>query len=158
MSKPWMFLRRFCSCPLAVAELGAGTGVITQAIDQNRQPASRFLSFERDDSMRTALAGRYPSVTFQDDAFRLRSALREQQLNGLDCVISGLPLFNFPDRDRRSLLMDIRQSLNPGGVFVAFQYTRQIRPFLVSIYDDLETWFVWANFPPAFVYLCKKPA
>lgn len=183
MSKPLMFLRRFVSCPLAVgsvlpssrflvrsmvagidwervgtvAELGAGTGVITEAIDQSRQSSSRFLSFELDENMRNALSIRYPSVNFYEDAFGLRAALQEHQLQGVDCVISGLPLFNFPDQQRRRLLTDIHELLNPGGMFVAFQYTSQIKPFLVSMYDDLQTHFVWANLPPAFVYLCKKP-
>lgn len=184
MSNPWLFLKRFVNRPLtvgsvmpssrflvrsmvagidwnsvdSVAELGAGTGVITDAIHMNRRQNSRFLCFERDDELRSGLQNRYPSVTFCDDAFRLNSVLRNQSLPGLDCVVSGLPLFNFPDQQRRSLLTDIHSLLNPGGVFVAFQYTRQIKPFLVSIYDDMETCFVWANLPPAFVYVCKKPA
>lgn len=184
MSNPWLFLRRFMICPKAVgsvlpssrylvnsmvaginwktvgtvAELGAGTGVITNAIDDSRAGESRFLCFERDEDMRRELRDRYRSVTFCEDAFALRSTLEKEQVPGLDCVVSGLPLFNFPDQLRRSLLVDIHRSLNPGGVFVAFQYTRQIKPFLVSIYDDMETQFVWANLPPAFVYLCKKPA
>lgn len=184
MSKPWLFLRRFLNCPTAVgsvipssrflvrsmvagidwkrvnavAELGAGTGVITDAVDRSRKDSARFLSFECDQNMRDALDQRYPAVEFYDDAFRLRPALQDQELNGLDCVISGLPLFNFPDRQRRQLLTDIHQLLNPGGVFVAFQYTRVLKPFLVSMYDEMESRFVWANLPPAFVYLCKKPA
>lgn len=184
MSKPLLFLRRFVSCPIAVgsilpssrflvrsmvagidwqrveavAELGAGTGVITNAVNQSRRPGSRFLSFELDGNMRSALSDRYPSVNFHQDAFRLRAALQDHQMQGLDCVISGLPLFNFPDQQRRRLLADIHDLLNPGGMFVAFQYTRILKPFLVSMYDDMETHFVWANLPPAFVYLCKKPA
>lgn len=184
MSKPWLFLRRFVNCPVTVgsvlpssrflvrsmvagidwqrvatvAELGAGTGVITGAIDQSRQGSSRFLSFERDHNMRHTLEDRYPTVNFHEDAFGLRAALQKHHMQGLDCVISGLPLFNFPDQQRRQLLTDIHELLNPGGVFVAFQYTRILKPFLVSMYDDMETHFVWANLPPAFVYLCKKPA
>ncbi len=184
MSNPLLFLRRFLNSPLgvgsvvpssrflvrsmvtgidwhrveAIAELGAGTGVITDAIDHSRKKNSRFLSFERDDNMRHTLEARYPSVNFHDDALGLRAAMQEHQLQGLDCVISGLPLFNFPDQERRRLLTDIHELLNPGGVFVAFQYTRVLKPFLVSMYDELETCFVWANLPPAFVYVCKKPA
>lgn len=184
MSKPWLFLRRFVSCPLAVgsvlpssrylvksmvagidwsrvktvAELGAGTGVITQAIDQSRHPDSRFLSFECDSNMRHALQGQYPTVSFHDNAFALRSALKAKNLEGFDCVISGLPLFNFPEQERSTLLTEIHELLNPGGVFVAFQYTRVLKPFLVSMYDQMETCFVLANLPPAFVYVCKKPA
>jgi len=184
MSKSLLFLRRFVSSPLgvgsvlpssrflvrsmvagidwgnvkSVVELGAGTGVITKAIEQSRHDDARFLSFECDENMRNTLENRYPAVTFCRDALGLKASVKAHQLPGLDCVISGLPLFNFSDQQRRRLLMDIHELLNPGGVFVAFQYTSQIKPFLVSIYDDLETSVVWANLPPAFVYLCKKPA
>jgi phospholipid N-methyltransferase len=153
MSKPLLFLRRFVSSPL-----GAGTGVITEAIEQSRHDDARFLSFECDEDMRNTLEDRYPAVTFCRNALVLKASVKAHQMPSLDCVISGLPLFNFSDRQRRGLLMDIYELLNPGGVFVVFQYTSQLKPFLLSIYDDLETSLVWANLPPAYVYLCKKSA
>jgi phospholipid N-methyltransferase len=140
-----------------IAELGAGTGVITDAIDARRHPDSSFLCFERDPMMRLDLARRYPGADVQDDAFTLRGRLAEVGVTGLDCVVSGLPFANFTLPRQKRLLDDIHHCLAPGGVFIAFQYTRHIQPYLVSVYSDLDSQFVWANLPPAFVFICRKP-
>jgi phospholipid N-methyltransferase len=183
MSAGWMLLKKFVASPSTIgsvmpssrflvgtmmsgidwsrtrriAELGAGTGVITDAIDARRHPDSSFLCFERDPMMRLDLARRYPGADVQDDAFTLRGRLAEVGVTGLDCVVSGLPFANFTLPRQKRLLDDIHHCLAPGGVFIAFQYTRQIQPYLVSVYSDLDSQFVWANLPPAFVFICRKP-
>mgnify|MGYP006433649005 CR=1 FL=1 len=140
----------------AVAELGAGTGVITRAIEESRLPGSRFYCFERDDDMRAELQRQYRDVELCSDALLLLETLGLDETRGLDCVISGLPFANFRRPVRDTLLKDIYASLNPGGVFLAFQYSRVLQPWLVSVYGELESQRVWANIPPAFVYLCRK--
>lgn len=139
-----------------VAELGAGTGVISGRINLLRSETSRFLCFESDSDMHLQLANDYPDVVVERDAFSIRQVLAQKQVSGLDCVVSGLPLVNFPRIKRYRLLKDIYDVLNPGGMFVAFQYTRQLQPFFVSIYDQIERQYVWANVPPAFVFVCRK--
>ena len=140
----------------SVAELGAGTGAITRAIEKSRLPGSRFYCFERDEDMRAELQRHYRDVEFYSDACLLLETLRLDETRGLDCVISGLPFANFSRPVRDTLLKDIYASLNPGGVFLAFQYSRVLQPWLVSVYGELESRLVWANIPPAFVYLCRK--
>lgn len=140
----------------SVVELGAGTGVITRAIEKSRSQGSRFSCFERDDDMRSELQKHYRGVDFYPDAFLLRESLGLNETCGLDCVISGLPFANFHRHAREKLLRDIYASLNPGGVFLAFQYSRILHPWLVSAYGELESQRVWANIPPAFVYFCRK--
>lgn len=139
-----------------VAELGAGTGVITTRINELRSSDSRFLCFENDPDMHRALRENFTDVILEKDAFRLTKVLEHNHASGLDCLVSGLPLLNFSRTDRFRLLSEIHDVLNPGGLFVAFQYTRQLQTFLVSRYDQTECHYVWANFPPAFVFLCRK--
>lgn len=182
MQQSWIFLKSFISSPKAVgsvvpssrylvnkivagidwptlgsmAELGAGTGVVTAAIDRQRSPDSEFLVFECDRSMRTALEKRYDSVAVHDDAFDLRKVMERRGLSGLDCIVSGLPFVNFPQADRTFLLKEFHDLLNPGGIFVALQFSRNIRPDLKSLYDEMDMTHVWANVPPAFVYHCRR--
>ncbi|MDQ7730921.1 methyltransferase domain-containing protein [Halomonas sp. SpR8] len=184
MSQNWLFLKHFLRSPIAIGsvmpssrhlaaamvrcveweqtrvivELGAGTGVITQEINALRRENSSFLSFEYENSLRENLAQCYPNVSFYKDAFRLKDHMVTQQEDKIraDCIISGLPFANFSQQQRDNLLNDIYDVLNPGGLFVAFQYTRQLQPFLVSSYDKLNCHKVWANLPPAYVYLCQK--
>lgn len=140
----------------AVAELGAGTGVITREIDALRPASSHFLCFENDPHMKHRLAREFPAVRIEDDAFRLPETLAAAGVSGLDCVVSGLPLVNFSPHERCRLLADIHRLLNPGGVFVAFQYTRQLQGILEATYDQVDRQYVWANLPPAFVFVCRK--
>ncbi|MCK0745583.1 class I SAM-dependent methyltransferase [Chromohalobacter nigrandesensis] len=139
-----------------IAELGAGTGVITSQIDHLRSLESQFLCFESDSDMHASLYKNFPDITLERDAFCLRESLKNQNLSGVDCVISGLPLVNFTQEERHQLLSEIHDLLNPGGVFVAFQYTRQLQAFLISTYNQIERQYIWANIPPAFVFVCRK--
>lgn len=182
MNQSWMFLSRFIRSPrsvgsvlpssrflvnamlanidwrhlASVAELGAGTGVMTEAIQNRRDKKSAFICFESDNVMRAALEQRYESLDSHDNAFELRAAIRSRGLTGLDCVVSSLPFTNFSHEDRNYLLAEIHELLNPGGLFVAFQYTRQLQPCLVSIFGEMDTVYIWANMPPAFVYFYRR--
>ncbi|MGS2743279.1 class I SAM-dependent methyltransferase [Halomonas sp. LS-001] len=184
MSQSWLFLKHFLRSPIAIGsvipssrhlaaamvrcveweqadviiELGAGTGVITQEINTLRCENSTFLSFEYENSLRENLTQRYPNVNFYKNAFQLKDQMAAQQQGKTraDCIISGLPFANFSPQQRSDLLSDIYEVLSPGGLFVAFQYTRQLQPFLISSYDKFDCHRVWANLPPAYVYLCQK--
>lgn len=182
MLSTWTFMKRFARSPAAIGsvvpssrflvtkmlesidwqqtrsiiELGAGTGVITAAIDARRKPGSTFISFERDDDMRHELKARFPDIHAHHDAFMLRDVLTKQSLNGVDCIVSGLPFANFDDAQRTALISDIHAALRPGGVFIAFQYTRLLQPYFLSVYGRYECKRVLINLPPALVYFCTK--
>lgn len=182
MLSTWTFMKRFARSPAAIGsivpssrflvtkmlecvdwqttdhivELGAGTGVITAAIDAQRKPGSTFISFERDDDMRHELNARFPDVHTHHDAFLLPDVLANHDLNSVDCVISGLPFANFDNQQRHALFSDIHAALRPGGVFIAFQYTRLLQPYFLSVYGRYECKRVLINIPPALVYFCTK--
>jgi phospholipid N-methyltransferase len=140
----------------SIIELGAGTGVITAAIDAQRTVGSTFISFERDDDMRNDLKARFPDIHAHHDAFLLHEVLAKHNLNGVDCIISGLPFANFNDAQRSILFADIHAALRPGGVFIAFQYTRLLQPYFLSVYGRYQCKRVLINVPPALVYFCTK--
>lgn len=139
-----------------IAELGAGTGAITKHIQSAVKEHANVLLFEKDQKMRTDLTGKFPDFLLFSDCRMLRLAMREAQIEQLDCVISGLPFFNFPQRLRDQILEQIVTSLKPGGLFVAFQYSQQMKSQLAEYFEIEEIKFVLMNFPPAFVYVCRK--
>ncbi|MFP4131323.1 class I SAM-dependent methyltransferase [Thiohalospira sp.] len=141
-----------------IVELGAGTGVITRAIEGRRRTDSTFLAFESDSQMRRDLNRQYPDILTEADAFHLHEALERRGLPDADCVISGLPFANFPRNQQAGLITAIHDALRPGGLFVAFQYTRQLQPYLDSVYGDIARRLVLFNIPPALVYICRKEA
>lgn len=139
-----------------IVELGAGTGVITETINNLRRSPSVFISFEKDSGMRSALANRYPDIEFSDDAGTLEDVITRKGIGNADYIFSGLPFANFSKTDLERSLNGIYQALKPGGQLIAFQYTRRLRGYLVTTYSSVECSYVARNIPPAFVYRCRK--
>ncbi len=136
---PWHSVRK-------VAELGAGTGVITEAIARHAAPDARVYVFEKDSGMRRKLRMDYPEFIHAANAVHLDLILGSdgQSQGQLDCILSGLPFYNFPQAFRNSWL------------FVAFQYSLQMKKQLSKHFVIEQIKFVPLNFPPAFVYICRK--
>ncbi|KOS04104.1 class I SAM-dependent methyltransferase [Paenibacillus polymyxa] len=142
----------------AVAELGAGTGAITQYIPYAAEFQPKVLLFEKDQSMQQSLKRRFPNYLCYSDSRELQLAMKNAQIEQLDCIISGLPFFNFPQAMRNQIVEQIHLSLRDGGMFVAFQYSKQMKQQLGEWFDIEEIKFVPMNVPPAFVYVCRKKA
>lgn len=139
-----------------VAELGAGTGAITTFIDAVKPTAARVLLFEKDPILLARLQNSYPDYACYSDAGELDKVMDKENIQQLDCVLSGLPFFNFPQHLREHLIGQIHASLKPGGLFIAFQYSQQMKPQLSRYFDIQNIHFVLLNVPPAFVYVCQK--
>jgi phospholipid N-methyltransferase len=139
-----------------IVELGAGTGIFTNQIQQSKSPDSRVLIFELDPVMQNRLKELYPHFTFYSDATFLPKALQEQGLNQVDCIVSGLPFSNFSKGLREQIVDGVIKSLKPGGLFITFQYSLQMKKHLVNHFDEVDITLVPLNLPPAFVYCCKK--
>lgn len=138
------------------AELGAGTGAITKFIHNARNHPGKFILFERDALLRERLSQMYPDYNCYPDATQITNALQSEGIPHLDCILSGLPFFNFEQSVRDKLLEQILLSLRPGGWFVAFQYSFQMKKQLKEHFNIESINFVPYNIPPAFVYVCRK--
>ncbi|WP_311519024.1 class I SAM-dependent methyltransferase [Paenibacillus albidus] len=140
----------------AVAELGAGTGTITKHIRAAAGADTRVILFEKDPYLRRKLKGNFMNYTCYPDCSCLLHSLRQEGVQSLDCIISGLPFFNFPQEVRDRLIAEIVASLKEEGLFIAFQYSQQMKRQLNEHFDILDIRFVPMNLPPAFVYVCRK--
>ena len=143
-----------------VIELGAGTGVVTQAILDAGVSPEDLIVIEQNEEFAELLKERFPEVTVvQANAVSLR-----RHIAGLggpaDFVVSGLPLLLFPRRRKARLLSQVFSSLRPGGYFHQFTYAGRCpvgRSLLRSL--GLEASFLRFtpfNLPPAFVYRVQR--
>ncbi len=139
-----------------VAELGAGTGVFTEYIVQHKNPNCKFLAIEQDYEMRQNLQERYPETYWGAQAENLCVILKKYNFAKLDCVISGLPFAVLDKSVRFQIMENVTQALAPGGIFVAFQYSLQMRGTLKKYFDSVKIDFTLFNLPPAFVYFCRN--
>jgi phospholipid N-methyltransferase len=140
----------------SVAELGAGTGPITSCIQDKLAPGAKFIMFEKEPHLRSELEKRFPEFVCFPDVLQLQDSIRQEGIYQVDCILSGLPFANFPQSVRSDILHQLDISLKPGGMFVAFQYSLQMKKQFASMFDLQAIRYVPLNLPPAFVYVCRK--
>jgi phospholipid N-methyltransferase len=139
-----------------IVELGPGTGVFTREILRRKRPEAAFFAIERDPYFQQILRERFPDLVIREEAVQLCSYLQEINLPGADVVISGLPFAIFSEDLRARILDQVVESLNPGGRFVTFQYSLQLKGELEKRFADVKVGFTPWNLPPAFVYTCQN--
>ncbi|MFI7538291.1 class I SAM-dependent methyltransferase [Streptosporangium sp. NPDC049376] len=150
-----------------VVELGPGTGAFTAAIQRRLGGRGHHLAVEINERFTWQLAARYPRVDVEvADARALRELLRVRGRHQADVIVSGLPWAAFAAGTQRDLLEAITGTLAPGGAFTTFAYTytrwappaRRLRRSLSERFEEVVlSRTVWANLPPAFAYICRRP-
>ncbi|MES2473580.1 MAG: phospholipid methyltransferase [Pseudomonadota bacterium] len=133
-----------------VVELGAGTGVVTQALLDRGIAPERLIAVEYCAYFAGLLAQRFPGVTVvQGDAFAFERYLPAG--SQIAAVVSGVPLLNFPLPRRRALITRALALQGPSGRFVQLSYGW--RPPISSAFGIApEKTIVWRNFPPAHIW------
>lgn len=144
---------------LPVLELGPGTGVITKAILNSGIKPEQLYSIEYSSDFVDHLKNHYPDIhLIQGDAFDLDNTLAEQKDLVFDCVISAVPLLNFPVEKRVHFIEDLLRRIPNGRPVIQITYG-PLAPvpagkgnYIVQHYD-----FVMRNVPPAQLWVYKSP-
>ncbi|MCG7381700.1 methyltransferase domain-containing protein [Paenibacillus sp. ACRRY] len=139
-----------------IAELGSGTGAITHLMKAKLPSSAIVFLFERDKGMRNNLKKKYPDFMFHSNASYLLKKMHQEHIHQLDCIICGLPFFNFSREMRLNILSQITAALKPGGLLVLYQHTLLMKKKLADqlVIENIK--FVPFNFPPVYVYTCRK--
>jgi phospholipid N-methyltransferase len=132
-----------------VVELGAGTGVVTQALLDRGVSVDRLRVVERSPAFVQHLRKRFPAVpVIQGDATALDGLLPVGI--PVDAVVSSLPLRSLVAGDVRAIEDQWCDLVRPGGLLVQFTYALNGRsPDLADCFAQCGREFVWANLPPA---------
>ena len=77
-------------------------------------------------------------------------------LGKVDFVLSGIPLGALPGERALALIDAIRRVINPGGMYIQFQYSLLDRKRVRSRFTILRTVPVLLNIPPAVVYYAQR--
>ena len=108
---------------LPVLELGPGTGVVTRALLRRGIAPKKLVMVEYSPDFCEHLRAEHPDIRlFQGDAFNLDETLGDLRHAHFDCVISGIPLLNFPLEKRVALLEDVLSRIPKGRPFLQFSY------------------------------------
>lgn len=149
-----------------VLELGPGTGAFTAAIQDSMPKDSQYLGIEINETFANQLTTRFPRLSFTvagAQEFDLNTYLAGKP--PIDVIVSGLPWTAFPRSLQQGILGNVLPHLAPGGRFATFAYFgfhrlpsgQRFRQLLHQELPGVETSrVVWANLPPAFVYVGRK--
>ena len=140
-----------------VLELGPGTGVITAEILNHGIAPERLTVIEYDPDFAAAIAARFHGVhVIQGDAFDLKRTLGARHLEPFAAIVSGIPLLNFPVPRRLALMEALAGQMAPGAPLIQFSYGMHapvVPPSGHSVHCAAR---VWANLPPARVWVYRK--
>ncbi len=140
-----------------VLELGPGTGVITNAILEHGIEAARLTVVEYDSDFAQAIAARFHGVhVIQGDAFDLGRTLGQRRDEAFAAIVSGIPLLNFPMPSRRAYVEALAKRLQPDAPLIQFSYGMHAPVVPPSGFSVICAALVWANLPPARVWVYKK--
>lgn len=149
-----------------IVEIGPGTGVFTDKIIENIHEDAHFFVIELNQQLHSNFEKNYPDIkAYNNCASELSAIMKKEGITSVDAVISGLPWAAFPQELQNDIMDAIIESLSPGGAFTTFAYLQgflmkaahRFRNLLKEKFDSVETSkTVWRNFPPAFVYRCRK--
>ena len=143
--------------PGPVLELGPGTGVITAALLERGFAPPRLTAIEYDPEFAAGISRRFHGVhVIQGDAFDLARTLGARGSEPFAGIVSGLPLLNFPMALRRALIDGALDRLAPKASLVQFSYGMNAPVTPPKGATVTCAAFVWANLPPARVWVYRK--
>jgi phosphatidylethanolamine/phosphatidyl-N-methylethanolamine N-methyltransferase len=145
------------SSGLPVLELGAGTGVITNAILQRGIVPKNLVSIEYAAHFCEILHKRFPDVDVRNgNVFELGQVLGERNGETFDCVISAVPMLSFPLQRRISLMEDLLSRIPRGRPVIQITHgPLSPLPALPDVYTISHFDFVVRNIPPAQLWLYR---
>jgi phosphatidylethanolamine/phosphatidyl-N-methylethanolamine N-methyltransferase len=140
-------------------EIGAGTGVVTQALVDAGIPAERIVSVEYDKDFCKHLRRRFPGMhVIRGDALDLHTTLGEFRDIRFSAALSGIPLLNLPKAKRAPYLESVLDHLVKGGVVSQLSYSfvppQEAIPGRLAV--GKSKWVTF-NFPPGRAWVYRRP-
>lgn len=144
--------------PGAIVELGAGTGVMTQALLETGIDAGRFIILERNDRLHHLLMQHFPQLNvICADAARLNEILGAMPVSA---IVSSLPLLSMPRARQAEIERRMVEAVGEHGRIIQFTYGPKspisdatLRQYPI---EGRRVKTVLANVPPAHVWVYRR--
>ena len=142
-----------------IVELGPGNGVITKNILKKLHATAILICFEINENFHKTLSEIKHSqlIVLKSSAENLEEELLKLGIHEVNYIVSSLPLTIIPEKITNVILSQSYQVLKPNGTFTQYQYSLSYFKKLKQFFrHSISLKFELLNFPPAFIYLCKK--
>ncbi|ENQ3105882.1 methyltransferase domain-containing protein [Bacillus cereus] len=145
-----------------IVELGPGTGAFTREIMRRKKVETTFILIEINEVFFKKLQKQFASdpsvVVIHGSAENIQKYMEELKIEKVDYVLSGLPFTSLPQEVSVRILQNVMESLRESGEFITFQYSLVKKEFIQAFFSEISLKKVWFNFPPAYVFSCRKEA
>jgi phospholipid N-methyltransferase len=142
-----------------IAEYGPGEGVHSREIARRMSDDSHLLVFELDAAFARDLERQFaddPRVhVVHGDAASLPEELERRGFDKCDYILSGIPFSILKIDKKRALLQKTHDALAPGGSFIIYQVTNELKQH-ATLFDHAESEYFLQNIPPMFITVFKK--
>jgi phosphatidylethanolamine/phosphatidyl-N-methylethanolamine N-methyltransferase len=147
------------SQPRVIAEYGPGEGVHSREIARRMCPNSHLLLFELDRAFARDLerqfAGDRRVRVIHGDAASLPHELQRRRIGSCHYILSGIPFSILKIEKKRSLLQKTYDALAPGGSFIIYQVTNELKQH-ATLFEHTESEYFLQNIPPMFITVFQK--
>ena len=143
-----------------IVELGPGTGVFTKEIMKRKKQETIFLLIEINEVFCKELKRKFKDeqnvIVVHGSAENIKEYMGEFPIESVDYVLSGLPFASLPEEVSKRILNNTMEAIHENGEFITFQYSLVKKGFIQHFFPQITLEKVWLNFPPAYVFSCKK--
>jgi len=94
--------------------------------------------------------------SINQDAARLPHELRHRGIPHCDYILSGIPFSILQIDKKLSLLQKTYDALTPGGSFIIYQVTNELKQHASPIFEEAESEYFLQNIPPMFITVFHK--
>ncbi|MFZ3375038.1 MAG: rRNA adenine N-6-methyltransferase family protein [Chthoniobacterales bacterium] len=147
------------SQPRVIAEYGPGEGVHSREIARRMSPDSHLLLFELDPAFSRDLERQFARDrrvhVVHGDAVRLPQELARRGIAYCDYILSGIPFSILKIEKKRTLLQKTHDALAPGGSFIIYQVTNELKQH-ATLFARAESEYFLQNIPPMFITVFQK--
>jgi phospholipid N-methyltransferase len=142
-----------------IAEYGPGVGVHSREIARRMRPDGQLLLFELDQAFSRDLerqfAGDSRVHVINENAAHLPNELHRRDIPACDFIVSGIPFSILKIDKKRELLQKTHDALAPGGRFIIYQVTNELRQH-AKLFLRAESEYFLQNIPPMFITIFEK--
>jgi len=142
-----------------IAEYGPGEGAHSRQLAQRMRPDAQLLLFELDPAfsrdLKRQFANDHRVHVINANAATIRGELGRRTIPQCDYIISGIPFSILEIDKKRDLLRQTLDALAPGGAFIIYQVTNELRQHATD-FASADSEYVLQNIPPMFITVFRK--
>lgn len=142
-----------------LVEYGPGVGTITREILRRMRPDALLVAIEMNGDFVDFLRRTIPDARLRvvhGSAADVAQILADAGHEHADYIFSGIPFTTLPPDVLARVMDGTRRLLGSTGMFVVYQFTRAVLPYLERSFDQIGQSFEPLNVLPARLFFCRS--